>query len=31
MAVMRRLGFALGGEGVRWHDHDMVWHYLDRS
>jgi RimJ/RimL family protein N-acetyltransferase len=30
-AVMRRLGFAWGGDGVRWHDHDMVWHYLDRS
>jgi RimJ/RimL family protein N-acetyltransferase len=31
MAVMRRLGFAFGGEGVRWHNHDMTWHVLDRS
>ncbi len=30
LAVMRRLGFAKGGDGVRWHDHDMVWHYLDQ-
>jgi RimJ/RimL family protein N-acetyltransferase len=29
-AVMRRLGFALGGEGVAWHGYEMVWHYLQR-
>ena len=29
-AVMRRLGFTLGGEGVAWHGYSMVWHYLDR-
>lgn len=30
-AVMARLGFVLGGEGVRWHGYDMVWYARDRS
>lgn len=29
-AVMERLGFARGGEGVRWHGHEIVWYALDR-
>jgi RimJ/RimL family protein N-acetyltransferase len=29
-AVMRRLGFTLGGDGVAWHGYEMVWHYLQR-
>lgn len=29
-AVMQRLGFTRRGEGVRWHDHDIVWYALDR-
>jgi RimJ/RimL family protein N-acetyltransferase len=31
LAVMRRLGLAKGGEGVPWHGHEIVWHYIDRS
>jgi RimJ/RimL family protein N-acetyltransferase len=29
-AVMRRLGFALGGDGLAWHGKAMVWRYLER-
>lgn len=30
LAVMRRLGLAEGGHGVRWHGHEMVWFFVDR-
>jgi RimJ/RimL family protein N-acetyltransferase len=30
LAVMRRLGLAEGGRGVRWHGYEMVWSFLDR-
>jgi len=29
-AVMGRLGLVYGGE-ARWHDHDVIWHALDRA